>query len=153
MARIEEKIAEIANPALRQIIDEEVKALKKNKQFGLVFETHSPEVVPMPRVQVKRDTTVAKKAGKLTEVWQVVRVQGDTAELMRDGLDGKPVHDTAPIDSLLVVRRMAEPIFPALQPVASVHNGPAEAPHHLLIEADNYHALQLLRGESAVVSG
>lgn len=144
MARIEEKIAEIADPALRQAIDEEVKALKKNKQFGLVFETHSPEVVPMPRVQVKRDAMVAKKAGKLTEVWQVVRVQGDTAELIRDGLDGKPVHDTAPIDSLLVVRRMAEPIFPALQPVASVHNGPADAPHHLLIEADNYHALQLL---------
>lgn len=144
MARIEEKIAEIADPALRQAIDEEVKALKKNKQFGLVFETHSPEVVPMPRVPVKRDATVAKKAGKLTEVWQVVRLQGDTAELVRDGVDGKPVHDTASVDSLLVVRRMAEPIFPALQPVDSVHNGPSGAPHHILIEADNYHALQLL---------
>ncbi len=144
MARIEEKIAEIADPALRQAIDEEVKTLKKNKQFGLVFETHSPEVVPMPRVPVKRDATVAKKAGKLTEVWQVVRLQGDTAELVRDGVDGKPVHDTASVDSLLVVRRMAEPIFPALQPVDSVHNGPPGAPHHILIEADNYHALQLL---------
>lgn len=144
MARIEEKIAEIADPALRQAIDGEVKALKKNKQFGLVFETHSPEIVPMPRVPVKRDATVAKKAGKLTEVWQVVRLQGDTAELVRDGVDGKPVHDTASVDSLLVVRRMAEPIFPALQPVDSVHNGPSDAPHHILIEADNYHALQLL---------
>jgi adenine-specific DNA-methyltransferase len=144
MARIEEKNAEIADPALRQAIDEEVKALKKNKQFGLVFETHSPEVVPMPRVPVKRDATVAKKAGKLTEVWQVVRLQGDTAELVRTGSDGKPVHDTAVVDSLLVVRRMAEPIFPALKPVNSVQNGESPAPHHILIEADNYHALQLL---------
>lgn len=45
MARLEDKIAEIPNAELRQIIDEEVKALKKKKQFGLVFEPHSPEVV------------------------------------------------------------------------------------------------------------
>ena len=33
---------------------------------------------------------------------------------------------------------------PALVPVDSVANGPADAPWHTLIEADNYHALQLL---------
>ncbi len=44
MARLEDKIAEIKDPALRQIIDEEV---KEHKTFGLVFEPHQPEVVPL----------------------------------------------------------------------------------------------------------
>ena len=47
MARIEEKIAEIADPALRQSIGEEVAKLKKHTRFGLVFEEHQPEVVPI----------------------------------------------------------------------------------------------------------
>jgi adenine-specific DNA-methyltransferase len=49
-----------------------------------------------------------------------------------------------PVDELLVVREFGAPIFPALVPVDVVANGPAEAPWHTLIEADNYHALQLL---------
>jgi len=48
------------------------------------------------------------------------------------------------VDELLVVREFGEPIFPALVPVDAVANGPLDAPWHTLIEADNYHALQLL---------
>ena len=47
MARIEEKIAEIADTSLRQIIAQEVANLKKRTRFGLVFEEHQPEVVPV----------------------------------------------------------------------------------------------------------
>lgn len=144
MARLEEKIAEIPNAELRQIIDDEVKALKKTKQFGLVFEPHAPEVVLRHRAAIKRDATVAKKGGKLAETWQVVRVQGENAEILRTDSDGKPQRETVPLNSLVVVHRMAEPIYPALAPVASVQNGDPAQPHHILIEADNYHALQLL---------
>jgi adenine-specific DNA-methyltransferase len=49
-----------------------------------------------------------------------------------------------PTDDLVVVCRFGEPIFPALTPVDQVQNGPDDAPWHTLIEADNYHALQLL---------
>lgn len=44
---------------------------------------------------------------------------------------------------LVVVKRFGEAIFPALRHVESVLRG-GDAPHHSLIEADNYHALQLL---------
>ena len=37
MAHLEDKIAEIKDPALRGAIAEEVKALKAQKQFGLVI--------------------------------------------------------------------------------------------------------------------
>lgn len=144
MARLEDKIAEIPNAELRQIIDEEVKALKKKKQFGLVFEPHSPEVVLRHRAPVKRDATVAKKGGKLAETWQVVRVHGEDAEILRSDSDGKPQRETVPVDSLVAVHRMTEPVYPALIPVDCVQNGDSSQPHHILVEADNYHALQLL---------
>lgn len=44
---------------------------------------------------------------------------------------------------LVVVKRFGEAIFPALRFVESTLRG-NNAPHHTLIEADNYHALQLL---------
>jgi adenine-specific DNA-methyltransferase len=93
---------------------------------------------------VKRDATVAKKGGKLAETWQVLRVHGEDAEILRTDSDGKPQRATVPVDSLIVVHRMAEPIYPALAPIATVQNGDPAQPHHILIEANNYHALQLL---------
>jgi adenine-specific DNA-methyltransferase len=48
------------------------------------------------------------------------------------------------VDDLVVVRRFGEAIFPSLIPMDRVKNGDDNAPWHTLIEADNYHALQLL---------
>lgn len=141
MARLEEKIAEIKDPELRGTIAEEVKALKAQKQFGLVFEQHQPEVVRVFRVPVRAGVTVAKKAGSLTETWRVVRVRDGIAELVKDSDDSR---ESAPVDTLTVVRRMGQAIHPALVQIDHVQNGDPSQPHHILIEADNYHALQLL---------
>lgn len=141
MARLEDKIAEIANPRLRQEIADEIKTLKSEKQFGLVFEVHQPEVVPLYRAKVTAKTTVAKKNGKLSEIWHVERVRDGQAELTREA---DAHRENVPVDSLVVVRRMGEPIYPALVPVDAVLNTDPKQAHHILIEADNYHALQLL---------
>jgi len=59
-------------------------------------------------------------------------------------MDGNSQLVRFPVGDLLVVQQFGRPIFPALTPVDAVANGPADAPWHTLIEADNYHALQLL---------
>lgn len=141
MARLEDKVAEIKDPELRGAIAEEIKALKAQKQFGLVFEHHQPEVVRVFHVPVRAGTTVAKKTGRLTETWRVVKVRDGMAELLKDTDDCR---ESAPVDTLTVVRRMGQAIHPALIPVDHVQNGDPSKPHHILIEADNYHALQLL---------
>lgn len=141
MARLEEKIAEIKDPELRGTIAEEVKALKAQKKFGLVFEQHQPEVVRVYRVPVRAGLTVAKKASALTETYRVSRVRDGLADLVKDADDSR---ESAPVDSLTVVRRMGQTIHPALVPVDQVQNSDPSQPHHILIEADNYHALQLL---------
>jgi adenine-specific DNA-methyltransferase len=146
MARIEEKIAEIADPALRQIIAEEVAKLKKHTRFGLVFEEHQPEVVPIYGKRIKRGERVAKKTGNLSEIWQVVSVKDGLAvcEQEKGGKTLAETRESFPTQQLVVIRSMGETIYPSLTPVNSVTNGDPAAPHHVLIEADNFHALQLL---------
>lgn len=49
-----------------------------------------------------------------------------------------------PLDTLVAVAQFGEPIFPSLIPMDSVENAPDSNLWHTLIEADNFHALQLL---------
>ena len=146
MARIEEKIAEIADPALRRAIGEEVAKLKEHTRFGLVFEEHQPEVVPLYGKRIRRGERVALKTGDLSEIWRVVSVKEELAlcELEKTAQAVAGIRKTLLIEQLVVVRSMGEIIYPSLTPVDAVINGDPSAPHHVLIEADNYHALQLL---------
>jgi len=145
MARIEEKIAEIADPALRQSIAEEVAKLKKHTRFGLVFEEHQPEVVPIYGKRVKRGERVALKTGNLSEIWRVVSIAaGQVLCELEKGGQAVGTRETFAVEQMVVIRSMGEPIYPSLTPIDSVTNGDPAAPHHVLIEADNYHALQLL---------
>lgn len=142
MARLEDKIAEIADASLRQAIADEVAKLKKRTRFGLVFEEHQPEVVPVHGARIKRGERVALRSGNLAEIWRVLSVRDGQAHCEKD--NDATVRETFDEKQLIVVRRMGEAIYPALTPINAVKNGDPSQPHHLLIEADNYHALQLL---------
>jgi adenine-specific DNA-methyltransferase len=146
MARIEEKIAEISDPALRLSIAEEVANLKKHTRFGLVFEEHQPEFVPIYGKKIKRGERVAKKTGGLDVIWRVISIKNAQAlcELEKRNESNTGIRETFPVEQLVIIRSMGEPIYPSLTPVDSVKNGDPSVPHHILIEADNYHALQLL---------
>jgi adenine-specific DNA-methyltransferase len=145
MARLEDKIAEIRDQEIRRVIADEVRELKAllvdQRRFGLVFEGHQPELVPIFSKAVQKGQRVAKKLGLLHDTWLVASVSGSRAEIVREA-DG--TRETVPLDRLVAVRTMGEPIYPALVPRGEVVNGDAASPHHVLIEADNYHALQLL---------
>lgn len=140
MARIEDEIGKIADPVLRATLFDEVKKLKTEKRFGLVFEEHLPELVPVYGAKVKARTLVARRGRTFTETFQVVRVHEGIAEVEKN--DGS--RENILVDELTVVRRFGEPIYPALRTFDRVRNGDTSQPHHILIEADNYHALQLL---------
>jgi adenine-specific DNA-methyltransferase len=142
MALLEDKISEIRDPELRQTIAEEVRALKQQKQFGIVFETHQPEVIPVFNVPIRARSTVATRTGNLAETYRVRRIQGHTAYVTRHSDDTE--HEI-PVDSLVVVRRMGEPVYPSLSMLDAISRAPNhDSPAHLIIEGENYHALQLL---------
>lgn len=148
MAAIHDLLKQIEDPKLRERIAREWEDATRHKKFGLVYEQHLPEVVPVYSAKPRRGDLVAKRGRPLTGTWRVRRIEGKTAHLMKPRIAGEKESAgermTAPLADLLVVKQFGDPIFPTLVPVDSVKNGPDDAPWHTLIEADNYHALQLL---------
>ena len=141
MAAIDDLIAQVEDKALRERLLSEANRITRAKQFGLVFETHLPELTPIYSNKVRPYDKVALRAGPLTDLWRVLAVRHRKARC-RNIANGAT--RMVPVDDLLVVRQFGESIFPALTPVDRVQNAPDTAPWHTLIEADNYHALQLL---------
>ena len=142
MAAIEEYISQIQDEGLRRKISDEVRKLKNKKKFGLVFEEHLPECTPLYDIPVKRGSKVALKSGKVNEFYRVMRINGETAICIKKG-ETEPVE--FPLAELVSVAEFGEAIYPCLKPVDTVCNAPDDDLWHTLIEADNYHALQLLR--------
>lgn len=147
MAKIEDLIAQIRDERLKKAIGAEVRELKKNKKFGLVFEEHLPETVRLPKLSVKQGELVAKKRESGNELWRVKSIRKGVATLDR-AVEGyllpSEMGIEVPVAELVVVRSFGDPIYPSLVPVDRVARGGPEKPWHMLINADNFHALQLL---------
>lgn len=141
MAAIKDLLRQITDPTLRARLTEEFDRLSKNKKFGLVFEEHIPECTPLYGVPVRRGSTVARKTGKMNEIYTVKNIDGETAVCVKKSTR---IAETIPLVELVSVAKFGEPIFPSLEPIAKVTNAPDDSLWHTLIEADNYHALQLL---------
>lgn len=143
MAAINEYIQQIDDSALRQRIQEEVDKLTKQKKFGLVFEEHLPERTPLYDLPIKKGSRVALKAGEISNVYTVINgiVDGKAVCFNKDSGETQ----TFPIEDLVCVAEFGEPIYPYLKPIDSVCNAPEDSLWHTLIQADNYHALQLLQ--------
>ncbi len=139
MAKLEDLIKQIPDAKLRAEVAREVAALKATKKFGLVFEEHIPEQVQLPNLPVRIGSRVVKR-GNGKQVFQVIDIKGKTAHLMPEP-EGQ--EETAKLDELVVVKRFGEPIYPTLTPRERIERAP-DKPWHTIINADNFHALQLL---------
>ena len=139
MAAINDLIAQIQDVELRDKIEQEINRMNKQKKFGLVFEEHLPECTPLYDVPVKCGSNVALKSGNMNDVYRVIAINDEKALCVRE--DEKAEFD---ISDLVAVAKFGEPIYPYLKQIDSVCNAPDSDLWHTLIEADNYHALQLL---------
>ena len=141
MALLQDLIKQIDDQTLRQRIMTEVNKLSKQKKFGLVFEEHLPECTPLYDVEIRRDSKVALKTEQVSDIYIVRSINGDKAMC-----EHKTDHAEAEfaLDELVAVAEFGEPIYPYLKPIDTVCNAPDSDLWHTLIEADNYHALQLL---------
>lgn len=141
MAAINELISQIENAELRERIQKEVDRLAKQKKFGLVFEEHLPECTPLWDIPVKVGAKVALKAGQVSDYYTVLKIEHRIAVCLNK--DKSATAEFA-VDELVNVAEFGEPIYPYLKPIDTVCNAPDSDLWHTLIEADNYHALQLL---------
>ena len=143
MAAINDLISQIQDETLRNRIQEEVSKMAKQKKFGLVFEEHMPESTPLYDMPIKRGCNVMRRDSKDDKsIYVVLRVEGDTAVCVKPEQKDEAV--TFDLKDIVRVAEFGESIYPYLKPSDSVCNAPDSDLWHTLIEADNYHALQLL---------
>ena len=141
MVILDELVTQIENPDLRARIAAEVEKLAKQKKFGLVFEEHLPECTPLWDIPVKAGRKAALKTGHVNDFYTVLKIEDGVATCLNKD---KSATAEFPVEELVCVAEFGEPIYPYLKPIDTVCNAPDSDLWHTLIEADNYHALQLL---------
>ena len=142
--------ARSVDPDLARDLENEVRDLNSQRKFGLVFERHLPESVNLPGRKVRRGSKVRMlpPRGETTKVdrrvWTVKTLDDDTATLRFIGTD-KQVEETEwPVEDLVAVAEFNDTIYPGLVPDGEVNGGDVDDPAHVVINAENYHALEML---------
>jgi len=163
MSRLNDLLRELRNrePALARDLEREVAALADRRAFGLNFERHVPEAVELPGRKVRKGDKVRilPIRGQLPTVGgeqlrRVVTVDRSArtallerlaaAEAVVEGEDDARLESsTAALDDLVVVAEFRDPIYPGLVSTGKVERG-GDKPFHVVINAENYHALQTL---------
>lgn len=141
MGLLHDLIHKIDDPALKNRIQSEIERLLKKKKFGLVFEEHLPECVILYGIPIHIGTKVAPKTGYVSDIYTVVQIENGKAICNHTS-----THESVQfcIDELVAIAEFGEPIYPSLKKIATVEKAQDSDLWHTLIEADNYHALQLL---------
>lgn len=141
MAAIHDLLAQVQDQALRERIEKEIEKMSKTKKFGLVFEEHLPECTALYDMPIKKGSTVAKKGEAINIIYEVAKTDNDVALCINKVTQEA---QNINISELVTVAQFGEPVYPYLRPLDSICNAPDKDLWHTLIEADNYHALQLL---------
>lgn len=143
MAAINDLISQIQDESLRNRIQEEVNKMTKQKKFGLVFEEHMPESTPLYDMPIKKGSNVMLRDNKDDKsIYVVLNIENDTAVCTKSEQADETVN--LALKDIVRIAEFGESIYPYLKPLDSVCNAPDSDLWHTLIEADNYHALQLL---------
>ena len=132
-------LGKVDDLALRANLRAEIDRVRAKQSFGLVFESHLPERVRLPDHPVRRGVTVVRREND-EDALLVRRVRDGTATLIG------PDNSTEEVDvsDLVVVAEFGQPIYPGLARLRSVDRG-GDKPAHIVINAENYHALEALQ--------
>lgn len=160
MSRLTDLLAQAQklDPQLGADLAAEVRQLTRAQQFGLLFERHQPEAVELPgrpvrkgdrvRVLPARGSTAKPEktvwvANAFTRTEDGSRV-AHLVEDLPDSSETEPRTHEAGVEDLVVVARFEDPIFPGLKETGRVERGGADKPFHTVINAENFHTLEML---------
>lgn len=143
------------DPQLAADLAQEVKALSQRRQFGLNFERHTPETVELYRRPIRKGDKVRFVAPRGESprsldrsLWKVVAITRKDGERIASLVPGVPTDPQVElveraVEDLVVVAEFRDPIYPGLVSTGRVERG-EDKPFHTVINAENFHALQLL---------
>lgn len=138
---LDQLIGRIQDESLRTRLANEVELLRGSRRFGLVFDRHLPESVRLSDYPIRKGIRVALRDESIADTWTVERFTDRTREVaVLSGDGGERL-----ASDLIVVREFGEPIYPGLHSVERIQNGSTDDPWHVVINGENFHALQALR--------
>lgn len=143
-------------PELAKDLEREVNALTERRAFGLNFERHVPEAVELPGRKARKGDKVrvlpprghAPTKGD-EALWRVLAIDRAASSASLEPLEsqtdgGLPLQTKeAALEDLVVVAEFRDPIYPGLVSTGKVERG-GEKPFHIVINAENFHALETL---------
>ncbi|MBR7194659.1 site-specific DNA-methyltransferase [Gordonia sp. SCSIO 19800] len=138
---LDQLISRVEDETLRARLAHEVELLRGSRRFGLVFDRHLPESVRLPDHPIRKGIRVALRDESSIDAWIVECFTDRSREVAVLSGDG----GERPVSELIVVREFGEPIYPGLRSIERIANGPVDAPWHVVINGENFHALQALR--------
>lgn len=118
MAAINDLISQIEDKELRERIEQELNKISKQKKFGLVFEEHLPECVPLYDMPIKRGCKVAQKTGKINDFYTVLRIEGENV-YCTDKKETQLLNFLK--KGLVPIAGFGEPFYPYLKQVDSIY--------------------------------
>ena len=83
MAAIHDLIAQIGDVRLRERLAAERTRATRERKFGLVFEEHLPELLPLPRAKPRKGDLVAPRGGSLKDLRRVRGARGGRLQCVR----------------------------------------------------------------------
>lgn len=147
MAHIDDLIDRIADSNLRSQVASEVAKILERTDFGLVFQRHLPEDLEVAGLRPRRGDHVRLKSDVSKQNYVVLSAHAGRATVV--AIDGakQTVPDSHPIDctyeQLVVVKDFTTPIYPGLRRIET-RLPVTNAPSHVVIEGENFHALETL---------
>ena len=144
MANINETISEVER--LSPDLARQLKKYVKDHSYGLVFEHNLPEAVRLYKKTPAIGDTVnilpprGTEEGEESKVsWIVKAIEGDKATV-DDGIEVKTVN----ISDLVPIVSYKDTIYPGLKEIDRIERGNPDDPYHMVINSENYHALEAL---------
>ena len=130
----------------------DIKDYVHGRKYGLVYEASKPEFVRMWKKPVVRGDIVnilpprgvmedTKNEDDPSEiVYKVISISDGVATLRNEKTDETV---TASVDDIVALARFDKPIYAGLKETGRVERG-GDKPYHVVINGENYHALQTL---------
>lgn len=148
MAHIDDLVKQVADPQLRAALMQQVQTLTSRKQFGLVFQEHSPESVRLPQQRIRTGDKVELRESKESATFHVISTKAslDVATVVELDESGETVGEPQDMlkTDLVVVKPFGDPVYPGLRQVGEAGSAKPGQPTHVVINGENYHALQAL---------
>ena len=144
MANIRETISEVRklNPELARQIEKFV----KDHSYGLVFERNLPEAVRLYTKKPAVGDTVnilpergCKEKEEHKVAWYVKDIKDGIATIEREN-ESKAI----PVEDIVTLVSYKDTIYPGLKEIDRVERGNPDDPYHVVINSENYHALEAL---------